>query len=269
MPIADNAAKEAISALRLEVSREREVAENERRAHAAERSELAGQVERARIAAATGAEESANAVQKAAEESRADLALEREASIAREAVAIASAEEARAVLERYRVDAVALQRKMQEAHSHELAAANARVAERAAVFESEMAKQRERSEVLVMEAKAAAAAMHESAIRAAAEATAAAEAKVEAAQQASRAASEHNQLQMRSLAREHAASLRAERQLAAQELAAARERAEDAEGGWRVYGMASVWMRSSRRRSSLDRRHRGGRVQGGRLEAVV
>ena len=267
VPIADNAAKEAISALRLEVSREREVAENERRAHAAERSELAGQVERARIAAATGAEESANAVQKAAEESRADLALEREASIAREAVAIASADEARAVLERYRVDAVALQRKMQEAHSHELAAANARVAERAAVFESEMAKQRERSEVLVMEAKAAAAAMHESAIRAAAEATAAAEAKVEAAQQASRAASEHNQLQMRSLAREHAASLRAERQLAAQELAAARERAEDAERrlesvrhGERLDAQLSPAKLS---RSSSPRRASAGRPTGG------
>ena len=167
------------------------------------------------------------------------------------------------MLERYRVDAVALQRKMQEAHSHEVAAASAGCGACGGVRVGN--GEAERSEVLVMEAKAAAA-MHES-IRAAAEATAAAEAKVEAAQQASRAASEHNQLQMRSLAREHAASLRAERQLAAQELAAARERAEDAERrlesvrhGERLDAQLSPAKLS---RSSSPRRASAGRPTGG------
>jgi hypothetical protein len=71
--------------------------------------------------------------------------------------------------------------------------------------------------------------LHEAAERAAAEASAGAAARLEAAQQAARTAAEHHQAAMRTLAREHAETLRRERQLAAQELSTARERAEDAE----------------------------------------
>ena len=92
-----------------------------------------------------------------------------------------------------------------------------------------MAKQRERTEAMVADLKATMASQHEVSLRAAQDATHAAVAKAEAAQHSARTAAEHQQQQMRSLTREHAAALRADRQLAAQELAAARERAEDAE----------------------------------------
>ena len=219
----------AFAALRTEIMRERESSISERQAHAAERTELTAQVERARLATAKTAEEAAAAVSRAVEDARANLDAEREASAAREAAAVDNAEAARAALDRCRTEAAVAHQDAVEQHAAEMAAANARLAERAAAFEVEMAKQREHNEVHVGDAKANASAQHESAMRSAAEALAAAEARAEAAQQSARVAAEHQNQQMRSLAREHSAALRAERQLAAQELAASRERAEDAE----------------------------------------
>lgn len=220
---------ERIASVEADVARERESAVTERSRHAQERAELARMVEQARLAAAAAADEAATAVARAADESRRGVEAERAAGEARVAAADEAAEASRAALDRYRSEAEAAQRRSEEAHAAQLATAAARTAELAASFKLELEKQRERSEVAVLEAKASASAQHEVALRAAAEREGAAEARVEAAQAAAKVAAEQHQQQLRALTREHAAALRAERQLASQELAAARERAEDAE----------------------------------------
>lgn len=221
--------EEAMAAIRSEVVREREAALAERKAHAEERETLAAHTEAARAHAARSAEEMALAVARAQEEAREELAIEREAAATREAAAAAATESARQALEAARAEAADERRRLVEAHAHELTKSNDRVGGLAKAFEDESARQRERYDALVVEAKAQALAEHQLSLRAAAEQTAAAEAKLEAAEKNARLASEHHQSQLRSLAREHASALRAERQLASQELSAARERAEDAE----------------------------------------
>lgn len=229
VPVAAAEHATSVSALRDEVVREREAAAAERQAHATERAELQAQGERARLALSQATQGAAAAAVRASEEANANLNAEREAGVAREAAAISAAEAARTALDVVRKEAEQASRKAAEEHTARLAAANARVAERASAFEAEMAKQRERTEAMVADLKATMASQHEVSLRAAQDATHAAAAKAEAAQHSARTAAEHQQQQMRSLTREHAAALRADRQLAAQELAAARERAEDAE----------------------------------------
>jgi hypothetical protein len=128
VPLAAAARDEALAALRADVARERQVAVDERQAHAVERAELAAHAERARVAEATSAEEAAAAVARAVAASRVELAAEREASAAREAAAAKTTEEVRGQLERYRAEAMASQKKVHEEHTAALAAANGRVA---------------------------------------------------------------------------------------------------------------------------------------------
>jgi len=208
---------------------EREQQAAERAAHATERAELIAQIERIRLEAARHAEDAAAVHAREMEHWSAQLAAERDASRDREALVQRAADEARSALERTRLDAQAAQKGLLEAHARALASSHERAAAQAAAFEAELAKQRERNDALLAEAKASASVLHEAAERAAAEASAGAAARLEAAQQAARTAAEHHQAAMRTLAREHAETLRRERQLAAQELSTARERAEDAE----------------------------------------
>ena len=182
-----------------------------------------------RLEAARHAEDAAAVHAREMEHWSAQLAAERDASRDREAHVQRAADEARSALERARLDAQAAQKQLLEAHARALASSHERAAAQAAAFEAELAKQRERNDALLAEAKASASVLHEAAERAAAEASAGAAARLEAAQQAARTAAEHHQAAMRTLAREHAETLRRERQLAAQELSTARERAEDAE----------------------------------------
>ena len=208
---------------------EREQQASERAAHATERAELVAQIGRMRLEATRHAEEVAAAHAREMEHWSTQLAAERDSSRDREALVQRAADEARSALERARLDAQAAQKQLLEAHARALASAHERAAAQAAAFEVELAKQRERNDALLAEAKATASVLHEAAERAAAEASAGAAARLEAAQQAARTAAEHHQTAMRTLAREHAETLRRERQLAAQELSSARERAEDAE----------------------------------------
>ena len=152
--------EEAMAAIRSEVVREREAALAERKAHAEERETLAAHTEAARAHAARSAEEMALAVARAQEEAREELAIERDAAATREAAAAAATESARQALEAARAEA-ADERGGPSRLRAQLTKSNDRVGGLAKAFEDESARQRERYDALVVEAKAQALAEHQ------------------------------------------------------------------------------------------------------------
>ena len=184
-------------------------------------------MERERVASAAAAATSAREAAQALEAARADLAREIEASAARERAASASASAAREELDRSQAEALASLAKAAAEHKEELAAAHRRTSELAAAFDAEATRQRERSEALVAEIKAAAATQLSMASSGAAERWLR-RAPRRAGGRADRG--EHHRQQMQSLARARRdAAL--DRQLAAQS-SAARDRADDASVDW-------------------------------------